>query len=120
MATFAGMFIAWKVGVIKVTDRSRRIFGMAVIGYLLFGLVNLVFAFATGGWGLIGSQFGLLICVVGVGMAAYSLAIDFDTIDRAVAAGLPERYSWLMGHGLIVSLVWLYLELLRLFTRARN
>lgn len=120
MATFAGMFIAWKVGVIKVTDRSRRIFGMAVIGYLLFGLVNLVFAFATGGWGLIGSQFGLLICVVGVGMAAYSLAIDFDTIDRGVAAGLPERYSWLMAHGLIVSLVWLYLELLRLFTRARN
>ena len=120
MATFAGMFLAWKVGVIKVTDRSRRIFGMALVGYLLFGLVNLVFAFATGGWGLIGSQFGLVICVIGVGMAAYSLAVDFDTFDRAVAAELPEKYSWLMAHGLIVSLVWLYLELLRLFARLRD
>ena len=120
IVTFAGMFLAWKLGVIKVSARSRRIFAMAVVGYLLFGLVNLVFAFATGGWGLIGSQFGLVICVIGVGMAAYSLAVDFDTIDRAVAARLPEKYSWLMAHGLIVSLVWLYLELLRLFTRARQ
>ena len=120
VVTFAGMFVAWKLGVIKVTDRSRRIFGMALVGYLLFGLVNLVFAFATGGWGLIGSSFGLVICVIGVGMAAYSLAVDFDTIDRAVTAQLPEKYSWLMAHGLIVSLVWLYFELLRLFTRARQ
>jgi uncharacterized YccA/Bax inhibitor family protein len=53
-------------------------------------------------------------------MASYSLAIDFDSVDRAVAAGLPEKYSWLMAHGLIVSLVWLYLEILRLLSRMRN
>ena len=120
MATFAGMFLAWKLGVIKVTDRSRRIFGMALIGYLLFGLVNVVVALVGGGWGLLGSQLGIIICVIGVGLAAYSLAVDFDTIDRAVAAQLPQKYSWLMAHGLIVSLVWLYLELLRLFARLRD
>lgn len=122
LATFAGMFIGWKVGVVKVTNRSRRIFGMAVIGYLVFALVNLGAAFlhVGDGWGFVGTQFGWVICIIGVGLAAYSLAIDFDTIDRAVAAQLPERYSWLMAHGLIVSLVWLYIEFLRLFARLRN
>jgi uncharacterized YccA/Bax inhibitor family protein len=122
VCTFAGMFVGWKVGLIRVTDRSRRIFGMALIGYLLFGLVNLVFAMVTntpfgiGGNGLL----GIGISVLGVGLASYSLAIDFDSVDRAVAAGLPEKYSWLMAHGLIVSLVWLYLEILRLLARLRQ
>jgi uncharacterized YccA/Bax inhibitor family protein len=122
LSTFAGMFLAWKFGIIKVTDKSRRIFGMAIIGYLLFGLVNLVYAmvshtpFGIGGNGLL----GIGISVLGVGLASYSLAIDFDSVDRAVTAGLPEKYSWLMAHGLIVSLVWLYLEILRLLARLRE
>lgn len=123
LSVFAGMFVAWKVGIIKVTDRSRRIFGMAIIGYLMFSLVNVVAAFmgVGAGWGIGGNgMLGIGISVFAVGLASYSLAINFDTIDRAVAAELPERYSWLLGHGLIVSLVWLYLELLRLLARMRN
>jgi uncharacterized YccA/Bax inhibitor family protein len=123
VCTFAGMFVGWKLGIIKVTDRSRRIFGMAVIGYLLFGLVNLVVAMTGhgGGFGIGGSGLvGIGISVLGVGLASYSLAIDFDSVDRAVTAGLPEKYSWLMAHGLIVSLVWLYLEILRLLARLRE
>ena len=58
--------------------------------------------------------------MLGVGLASYSLAIDFDSVDRAVAARLPEKYSWLLAHGLIVTLVWLYLEILRLLARMRN
>lgn len=122
-ATFAGMFLAWKFGIIKVTARSRRIFGMAIIGYLLFSLVNVVAAFmgVGSGFGFGGSgMLGIGLSVLGVGLASYSLAIDFDSIDRAVAAGVPEKYSWLMAHGLIVSLVWLYLEILRLLARLRN
>ena len=85
------MFIGWKAGVIKVTDRSRRIFGMALIGYLLFSLVNVVASFMGRRWRL-----GLrrqrhcsasAISLLGVGLASYSLAVDFDTVDRAVAAG---------------------------------
>ena len=122
-ATFAGMFLAWKFGIIKVTDRSRRIFGMAILGYLLFSLANVVASFmgVGEGWGFGGSgMLGIGISVLGVGLASYSLAIDFDSVDRAVKAQLPEKYSWLMAHGLIVSLVWLYLEILRLLSRMRN
>jgi uncharacterized YccA/Bax inhibitor family protein len=123
-ATFAGMFLGWKVGLIRVTDRSRRIFGMALMGYLLFSLANLVASFmgVGAGWGFGGqsSMLGIGISVLGVGMASYSLAINFDSVDRAVAAQMPEKYSWLLAFGLIVTLVWLYLEILRLLARLRR
>jgi len=123
LSTFAGMFLAWKFGIIKVTDRSRRIFGMAIMGYLLFSLANVVASFmgVGDGWGFGGAGIlGIGISVLGVGLASYSLAIDFDSVDRAVKAQMPEKYSWLLAHGLIVTLVWLYLEILRLLARLRN
>jgi len=123
VCTFAGMLLGYKTGLIKVTDKSRRIFGMAIMGYLLFGLVNLVAAFmgVGQGWGFGGTGFmGIAISVLGVGLASYSLAIDFDSVDRAVKAQLPEKYSWLLAHGFIVTLVWLYLEFLRLLARLRQ
>jgi uncharacterized YccA/Bax inhibitor family protein len=123
LSTFAGMFLAWKFGIIRVTDKSRRIFGMAIVGYLLFSLVNVVASFmgVGDGWGFGGNgPMGIAISVLGVGLASYSLAIDFDSVDRAVAAQLPEKYSWLLAHGLIVTLVWLYLEILRLLARLRQ
>lgn len=123
LCTFTGMLAGYKFGIIKVTSRSRKIFGMAILGYLLFSLVNvvaLIFGW-TSGWGFGGSgMLGLAISVLGVGLAAYSLALDFDNIDQAVRAQLPQKYSWLLAHGLIVSLVWLYLEILRLLARARD
>jgi uncharacterized YccA/Bax inhibitor family protein len=123
VCTFAGMLLGYKTGLIKVTDKSRRIFGMMLIGYLLFGLVNLVAAFmgVGDGWGFGGSgPMGIAISVLGVGLASYSLAIDFDSVSRAVNAQLPEKYSWLLAHGFIVTLVWLYLEFLRLLARLRQ
>ena len=124
LSTFVGMFLGWKFGLIKVTDKSRRIFGMAIIGYLLFSLANVVASFmgVGQGWGFGGKNgmLGIGISVLGVGLASYSLAIDFDSVDRAVKAQLPEKYSWLLAHGLIVTLVWLYLEILRLLARMRN
>ncbi|WP_434056931.1 Bax inhibitor-1/YccA family protein [Serinicoccus sp. LYQ131] len=117
MATFAGMFIGWKLGFIRVTSKSRRIFGMVAMGYLVFMLVNVGASFLGfgDGWGIYGGQFGWLIALLGVALASYSLAVDFDSVDRAVSGGAPEKYSWLLGHGLIASLVWLYIEFLRLF-----
>ena len=124
VCTFAGMLLGYKSGLIKVTDKSRRIFGMAIMGYLLFSLVNVAAAFMGVGnsWGFGGKSgiLGIGISVLGVGLASYSLAINFDSVDRAVAAQLPEKYSWLMAHGLIVTLVWLYLEILRLLARLRE
>lgn len=123
LATFAGMFAGYRFGIIKVTDKSRRIFGLAILGYLVFSLVNVVALLFgwTSGWGFGGSgMLGIAISVIGVGLAAYSLAMDFDSIDRAVRAQVPQQYSWLLAHGLIVSLVWLYVEMLRLFARLRD
>ncbi|HEY6742780.1 MAG TPA: Bax inhibitor-1/YccA family protein [Lapillicoccus sp.] len=123
LCTFVGMFAGYRFGLIKVTSRSRKIFGMALIGYLMFSLVNVVALMFgwTSGWGFGGSGLlGIGISLLGVGLAAYSLAVDFDDIQNAVRAGLPEKYSWLLAHGLIVTLIWLYIEMLRLLARLRG
>jgi uncharacterized YccA/Bax inhibitor family protein len=122
LGTFAGMFLAWKVGFIKVTSKSRRVFGMMAMGYLVFLLINIGAGFLGfgDGWGIYGGPLGIIVSLFGVGMASYSLAVDFDSIDRGVKAGAPEQYSWLMGHGLVASLVWLYIEFLRLFAILAN
>ena len=123
VCTFAGMFVGYRTGLVKVTSRTRRIFAFAAMGYFLFSLVN-VFTQAVGwtqGWGIGDSSgLGVVISVIGVGLASYSLAVDFDSIDQGVRAGLPQKYSWLFAHGLIVSLVWLYIEVLRLLARFRD
>jgi uncharacterized YccA/Bax inhibitor family protein len=122
LGTFVGMFIAWKVGFIKVTSKSRRIFGMMAMGYLVFLLINIGASFLGfgDGWGIYGGPLGIIVSLLGVGLASYSLAVDFDSIDRGIRAGAPEKYSWLMGHGLVASLVWLYIEFLRLFAILQN
>lgn len=123
LSVFAGMFLAYRFGFIRVTDKFRRFMGMALIGYLIFAVVNFAYAwfgggspFGFGGSGMLGIGISLFAC----GLAAFSLALDFDSIDRAIAAGAPQKYSWLLAHGLIVTLVWLYLEILRLLARLRS
>ncbi len=123
VCVFVAMFAGWKFGLIRVTDRSRKIFGMAVLGYVLFSVVNVVLQMTgvLGGFGFFDmGAIGIALCLIGIALAAYSLAVDFDSITRATQAGLPEKYAWLMAHGLIVTVVWLYLELLRLLARLRN
>jgi uncharacterized YccA/Bax inhibitor family protein len=123
LAVFGGMLAAYKTGLIKVNDKFRRMMMFALVGYALVALASLVGAFmgVGGGWGFYGvGGLGLLLCVFGVGLAAVTLALDFDNIDRAVAAGMPQKYSWLLAHGLIVTLVWLYIELLRLLAILRG
>jgi len=122
LAVFAAMLIAYKTGIIKVTEKFRRIVTMVVMGYAIFALVNFLYAwigghpFGLGGTGALG--FG--ISIFAIVLASAMLAVDFDSIDRAIAAGAPEKYSWLLAHGLIVTLVWLYLEILRLLGRMRS
>ena len=122
LATFAGMFIAYKSGLIKVTAKFRRIVTMMIFGYAIFAVVNFIYAMVTNtafGFGGTGSL-GIGISLFAVGLASVSLALDFDSIDRAVAMGAPQKYSWLLAHGVIVTLVWLYIEFLRLFARLRS
>ena len=122
LATFAGMFLAYKFGLIKVTERFRRIMTLAIIGYAIFAVVNFIYAIVTNtSFGIGGSGgLGIAISVFAVGLASFTLALDFDSIERAIASGAPQKYSWLLAHGLIVTLVWLYIEFLRLFARLRQ
>ena len=125
LCVFVAMFVGWKTGFIKVTAKARRIVGMAIVGYLIFSLVSLGFAMFAGtnnGWGLFpfGTPIGIGLSLFVVGLAAYTLAMDFDSIDEAVRTGAPQQYSWLLAHGLIVSVVWLYLEILRLIAQFRE
>lgn len=122
LATFAGMLLAYKVGLIKVTAKFRRIVTMMIFGYVIFAIVNFIYAMVTNtmfGFGGSGGL-GIAISLFAVGLASVSLALNFDSIDQAVATGAPKQYSWLLAHGLIVTLVWLYIEFLRLMARLRE
>ena len=87
-----------------------------------FAVVNFLYAmignhqFGIGG----SSGLGIAISLFATGLAAVTLALDFDSIDKAISSGAPAKYSWLLAHGLIVTLVWLYLEMLRLLARLRS
>jgi uncharacterized YccA/Bax inhibitor family protein len=122
LATFTGMFLAYRFGLIKVTARFRKVMTMMIIGYALFAVVNFIFAMVTNTqFGIGGSGgLGIAISLFAVGLASFTLALDFDAIERAIASGAPQKYSWLLAHGLIVTLVWLYIEFLRLFARLRS
>jgi len=122
LSTFAGMFLAYKFGLIKVTAKFRRIMTMMIFGYAIFAVVNFIFAMVTNtAFGFGGSgPLGIGISLFAVGLASFTLALDFDSIEQAIRTGAPAKYSWLLAHGLIVTLVWLYIEFLRLFARLRE
>jgi uncharacterized YccA/Bax inhibitor family protein len=123
LCVFVAMYVGYATGFVKVNDKTRRMFFFAIVGYGLFSLLQVVLLM-TGvidGWGFGDSgMLGIGLSILGVGLASYSLAIDFDSIDRAVQMGAPKKYSWLLAHGLIVSIVWLYIEFVRLFARLRD
>ncbi|WP_427383786.1 Bax inhibitor-1/YccA family protein [Janibacter sp. G56] len=122
VCVFAAMLFLYKARIIKVTAKFRSVVSMMLLGYFLFALVNLVFALVTkepfgiGGSGLL----GIGISLFAVGLASVTLMLDFDNIEQAIRSGAPEKYSWLLAMGLIVTLVWLYLEILRLLGRLRS
>src|SRR6478735_7550301 len=103
-------------------------FGTLILGFVIAFMKKVsllqVVLLMTGvihGWGFGASgPLGIGLSILGVGLASYSLAVDFDSIDRAVQMGAPKKYSWLLAHGLIVSIVWLYIEFVRLFARLRD
>ena len=118
MTTFGVMLALYLTGVIKVTKRFTQVLLVAGVSYLVLALASLVAAMfgVGGGWGFYGVDgIGIVISLFGVAIAAFFLALDFEAIKQGVAMGLPERESWRMSFGLLVTLVWIYLEFLRLF-----
>lgn len=123
LAVFTVSLFAYKSGRVRVTPKSARIFIIALGGYLLFSLVNLglmLFTDVGGEFGLRSGPLGFLIGLFAVGLAAYSLVMDFDFIEQGVKGGLPEKFAWMGAFGLMVTLIWLYVELLRLIAILRG
>src|SRR5690606_18959260 len=113
----AGTMLAlYKFEIIRVNNTFIKVVSAAAIGFLALILVNFVAGFfIDGGLGLrAASPLGLIISLVAIVIAAAVLAIDFKQVDDAIAAGLPEKFSWQLAFGLTVTLVWLYIEILRL------
>lgn len=121
-ATFVACLALFRSGKVRVTPKFTRWLIVAMGGYLLFSLVNLVLTW-TGvldGWGMRSGPLGVVIGLVAVGLASMSLIVDFDAIKRGVEQGAPAKFAWTAAFGLVVTLVWLYLEFLRLLAILRG
>lgn len=119
LITAGVIFLAWKAGWIKVNDKFMKFMMFAIVGYLIFSLINLGFAILTGA-SAYSSEFGWVIALIGCGLAAFSLAADFHVINQGVEYGLPRENEWRGAFGLMVTLVWLYIEILRLLAITRQ
>ncbi|MFT4156478.1 MAG: Bax inhibitor-1/YccA family protein [Microbacterium sp.] len=117
-------------GKIRASAKMTKIFMIAMIGYFVFSLLNVVLmwtnvlpegqAFGLLSGKIAGIPLGLIIGVLVVFMAAYSLVLDFDQIQQGVRNGAPRKYGWLGGFGIMVTVVWLYVEILRIIAIARS
>ncbi|QGQ20125.1 hypothetical protein GC089_14045 [Cellulomonas sp. JZ18] len=119
VATFAASLWLYRSGRVRVTAKSTRFLLIALIGYALFSLVNVVLMWVLPSTEMFGplrsGPIGVIVGLFAVGLAAFSLIVDFDAIKRGVEQGAPRSFAWTAAFGLVVTLVWLYLEFLRLF-----
>ena len=117
------MLLAYKSGLIQVTQKFRIGVVAATGGIMLFYLATMVLSFfhipffnSVFGSGLIGIAFSLFV----VAIASLNLVLDFDFVEQGVSQGVPKYMEWYAAFGIMVTLVWLYLEILRLLSKIRS
>ncbi|MFD7839243.1 Bax inhibitor-1/YccA family protein [Streptomyces sp. NPDC059761] len=117
MCVFASVLFAYKMRWIRVTRRFYGFVMAAAMGFMLLMVANLLFSLFAGGDGLgfRSGGLGILFGVVGVILGACFLALDFKQVEDGITYGAPRDEAWLAAFGLTLTLVWIYLELLRLF-----
>lgn len=129
LSVFAVMFALFKFKIVRFGAKGMKFLMLAVGGYAVFSLVNFFYVMFTGNGGarnvqieLFGMTFplGIIIGVVAVVLASLTLITDFQAIEAGVDNKIPERYSWTMAFSLMVSLIWLYVEILRLLSYFRQ
>jgi uncharacterized YccA/Bax inhibitor family protein len=116
LAVFTAVLVLYKTRVIRVTNRFYRFTLAAAIGFILLMVVNMLFAAFGGGDGLGFRSGGLGIAfgVIGILIGAAFLALDFKQVEDGITYGAPREESWMAAFGLTLTLVWIYLEFLRL------
>lgn len=122
LVTAAAVFTLYRMRIVRATKRFTKIVLFAAAGYIVFLLVNLVFSlFGAGeGIGIYATPLGLIVAAFGAVLASAFLVLDFATIEEGVNAQAPERMEWRAAFGLMLTLVWLYIEMLRLISIARR
>jgi len=124
LCAFGAMLVLYRTGVVRNSPKFTRGLLIAGVGYLTFAVLNIVLsAFHVGGYQSVYSGGGLLPVLVsgfGVVLASLYLVLDFDFIEQGIRNGLPREYAWTAAFGLVVTLVWLYLEVLRLLAILRG
>ncbi|MFF0147697.1 putative YccA/Bax inhibitor family protein [Amycolatopsis sulphurea] len=118
---FIAMLVVYKTGAVKVTPKLTKWIIGAVAGVAILMLVNLLTAVFFGFNPLRdGSPLSIVFSLVVIGIAAFSFLLDFDQADRMIRAGMPSQWAWYAAFGLMTTLVWLYLEILRLLSYLRE
>ena len=129
LTVFAITLALFKSGKVRATPKAMKIFMIAILGYAAFSLINLglmLFGVSDDPWGLrtgieiAGIPLGVIIGIFAIGLAAFSLVIDFTSISDGVRNGAPQKYSWTAAFGLTVTLIWLYVEFIRLIAILRG
>jgi uncharacterized YccA/Bax inhibitor family protein len=122
VAVFLVMLVLYRTNIIKVTDRFRRIVVGATLGIAVFYGVSLLINLFGGNVSFLTSSSGLSIgfSILVAGLAAFNPALDFDMIERGAREGYPKQMEWFAALGLLVTIVWLYLEILRLLAKLRE
>jgi uncharacterized YccA/Bax inhibitor family protein len=125
LGVFFGMLVVYKTGAIRVTPKFTRMLIAAGFGVLVLMLGNLVLGmFGVGGGEGLGLRSGgpiaIIFSLVCIGLAAFFFLVDFDRADQMIRAGAPEKAAWGIALGLTVTLVWLYMEILRLLSYFNN
>jgi uncharacterized YccA/Bax inhibitor family protein len=118
---FVGMLVVYKTGAVKVTPKFTKWLMGAMIGVVVLMLFNLVMSLFGINTGLRdGGPLAIIFSLVVIGVAAFSLLLDFDMADQAVRSGAPANFAWYIAFGLMTTLVWLYIEILRLLSYLRG
>ncbi|TCP56323.1 putative YccA/Bax inhibitor family protein [Tamaricihabitans halophyticus] len=116
---FAVMLVVYKTGAVKVTPRLTKWVIGAAVGAAAFMLINLLVGMFTGGSGIgirDGGPLAIVFSLVVIGIAAFMLLLDFDMADQMIRQQMPQKWAWYAAFGLMTTLVWLYLEILRLLS----
>ncbi|GII52937.1 hypothetical protein Pth03_13260 [Planotetraspora thailandica] len=122
MVAFGGMLAVYALKIFRPTPKVTKFVIAAAFAFVGLALLNLIAGFfVDGGLGLrTDSPIGWIFSIVAILLGCFFLLLDFDEVERGARAGVPEKYSWLMAFGLTLSLVWLYLEILRFISYFTN
>jgi len=121
MSVLFCMLAAYRAGVLRATPRFRKIIMLSMFGILAFYIINMIMSFFGSSFGYFSSnsQGAFLINLIIVVVAALNFIIDFDMIEQGAQHGAPKYMEWYCSFALLITLVWLYLEILRLLARRR-